>query len=121
LATPPKRRSRSEKTFYCDGHTDWARPCTVTSGNPSDKCLTTIQVYDFNTLDMISVTDSNNQTTTYNYDAAHRVTATTSPTGASGTAVYNIWGGKISSSATYNEGGTNKTLTTTVVYDGWGR
>jgi RHS repeat-associated protein len=111
----------SEKTFYCDGHTNWARPCTVTSGNPADKCLTTIQAYDFNTLAVTSVTDSNNQTATYSYDAAQRVTGSTAPTGASSTAVYNAWGGKTSSSATYNEGGTNKTLTETAVYDGWGQ
>jgi hypothetical protein len=62
----------SEKTFYCDGHTYWARPCTETSGNPLDKCLTTIRGYDFNTMVITSVTDSNNQTTTYGYDGAQR-------------------------------------------------
>lgn len=111
----------NEKTFYCDGHTYWARPCTITSGNPLDKCLTAIQVHDFNTLMVTSLTNANNQTTTYSYDAALRLTGRASPTGASATAVYNVWGEKTSSSATYNEGGTNKTLTTTAVYDGWGQ
>jgi RHS repeat-associated protein len=111
----------NEKTFYCDGHTNWARPCTETQGNPTDKCLTTVRTYDFNTLAVTSVTDANNQTTTYSYDAILRPTSTTYPNGANASTGYNAWGGETSSSLTYSEGGSNRTLTETAVYDGWGQ
>jgi RHS repeat-associated protein len=111
----------NERTFYCDSHTNWAKPCTETQGNPTDKCLTTVRAYDFNTLAVTSVTDANNQRTTYSYDAILRLTGKTYPNGANDSTVYNAWGGPTSSSFTYSEGGANRTLTETAIYDGWGQ
>jgi RHS repeat-associated protein len=111
----------NEKTFYCDGHTNWAKPCTETHGNPTDKCLTTVRTYDFNTLAVTSVTDANNQTTTYSQDTNLRPTGTTYPNGASASTAYNGWGVVTSSSFIFSEGGANRTLTETAVYDGWGQ
>jgi len=110
-----------EKSFTMTEATYWSRPSQTTSGNTSGIYLTTSAGYDFNTLTTTSETDPNSQTTSYAYDLAQRPTGFTSPTGASGSTAYNVWGEATSSSVTWNEGGTNKTITETAVYDGWGQ
>ncbi len=110
-----------EKSFTMTETTYWTKPSQTTIGSTSGIYLTSSAGYDFNTLTTTSNTDPNNQTTTYSYDAAQRPTGFTSPTGASGSTIYNVWGEATSSSVTWNEGGTNKTVTKAAVYDAWGQ
>jgi RHS repeat-associated protein len=111
----------NQKSFTMTEATYWSRPSQTTSGNTSGIYLTTSAGYDFNTLAATSQTDPNNQTTSYSYDSAQRPTGFTSPTGANGSTSYNAWGEPTSSATNYTEGGVNKTITTSAVYDGWGQ
>ena len=110
-----------EKSFTMTEATYWSRASQTTTGDPLGIHLTTSAGYDFNTLAATSQTDPNNQTMTYSYDSVQRPTGFTSPTGASGSTSYNAWGEPTSSSSTYNDGGTNKTITEAAVYDAWGQ
>ncbi len=83
--------------------------------------LTSSAGYDFNTLAVTNESNPNNQTTTFTYNAQQNPTGFTSPTGATGSAGYNVWSAPTSKSFTYSEGGVNKTITETAVYDAWGQ
>jgi len=111
----------NQKSFTMTQGTYWSRPAQTTSGDTLGIYLTSSASYDFNTLVAISQTDPDNQTTTYSYDAQQNPTGFNSPTGASGTMAYNAFGERTSSTVTYNDGGTNKSITTSAVYDGWGQ
>ncbi len=110
-----------EKSFTMTEATYWTKPSQTTSGNTSGIYLTSSAGYDFNTLTTTSNTDPNNQTTTFSYDSQQNPTGFTSPAGATGTTAYNVWSAPTSKSFTYSEGGVNKTITETAVYDGWGQ
>ena len=110
-----------QKSFTMTQATYWAKPSQTTSGNMSGIYLTSSEGYNFNTLAGTSTTDPDGQIASYSYDSAQRPSGFTSPTGATGSTVYNAWGEQSSSSVTYNDGGTNKTLTETAVYDAWGQ
>lgn len=110
----------NQKSFAMTEATYWSRASQTTSGDTSGIYLTSSAVYDFNTLAATSNTDPNNQTATYSYDLAQRPTGFASPTGANGSTAYNVLGEATSSTVNYSEGGTNKTITATAVYDGWG-
>ncbi len=109
------------KSFTMTQGTYWSRPSQKTSGDSSGIHLTSSAAYDFNTLNATSETDPNGEIGSYNYDAAGRLSGFTAPTGATGSTIYNALGEVTSSSVTYNDNGTNKTLTETAVYDGWGQ
>jgi YD repeat-containing protein len=109
------------KSFSKTEATYWTKPTQTTSGDPGGVHLTSSAAYDFNTLQATSQTDPENQTTSYSYDTAQRPNGFTAPTGASGTVAYNVWGEKISSTISYTEGGVNKSISTSAVYDGWGQ
>lgn len=109
------------KSFTKTEATYWTASSQTTSGDSSGVHLTSSAVYDFNTLTTSSQTDPDNQTTSYTYDAAGRPAGFTSPTGANGTTVYNVFGEKTSSTMSYTEGGVNKNVSTSAVYDGWGQ
>src|SRR6185295_2621724 len=94
-------------------------PSQTTTGNTFAIYLTSSEGYNFNTLTAASETDPDGQITSYSYDAAQRPTGFTAPTGATGSTAYNAWGKRSSSSVTYNDGGTNKTITQTATYDAW--
>lgn len=110
-----------QKSFTMTEATYWAKASQTTSGNMSDIYLTSSTGYNFNSLSPTSQTDPDGQITTYSYDAAQRMTGFISPTGASGASAYNVWGQPTSSSMSYTEGGTNKSVTQSAVYDGWGQ
>jgi RHS repeat-associated protein len=110
-----------EKSFTMTEATYWSRASQTTSGNPLGIYLTTSAGYDFNTLATTTQTDPTNQTTTMSYDAQQNPTGFTSPTGANGTTAYNVWSEVTSKSFTYSDGGVNKTITETAVYDAWGQ
>ena len=109
------------KSFTKTEATYWTAPSQTTTGDTSGIHLTSSAVFDFNTLQATSQTDPNNQTMNYSYDAAQRPTGFTAPTGASGTIGYNVWGEKTSSTISYTEGGVNKNISTSALYDGWGQ
>jgi YD repeat-containing protein len=111
----------NQKSFTMTEATYWAKPSQTTTGDTSGIYLTAGASYVFNTLTTTSLTDPNSQTTSYIYDAAQHRTGFTSPTGTSGTAVYNVFGEKTSSLINYSEGGVNKSVSTSAVYDGWGQ
>jgi RHS repeat-associated protein len=111
----------NQKSFAMTEATYWSRSSQITSGDTSGIHLTASAVYDFNTLQATSQTDPDNQMTSYTYDAAQRPTGFTAPTGATGTIGYNVFGEKTSSNINYTEGGVNKNLSTSAVYDGWGQ
>ncbi|MFY9553129.1 MAG: discoidin domain-containing protein [Blastocatellia bacterium] len=110
-----------EKSFTMTEATYWSRPSQTTRGNPAGIHLTTSTSYDFNSLAATSQTDPNNQTTTYSYDTQQNPTGFNSPTGANGQTGYNAFGEPISSAVTYNDGGVNKTISSSSVYDAWGQ
>jgi YD repeat-containing protein len=111
----------NQKSFTMTEATYWSRSSQTTSGDPSSIHLTSSASYDFNTLVATSQTDPDNQTTTYSYDAQQHPTGFTSPTGANGTTGYNAWSEPTSSTVSYNDGGVNKTISTSAVYDAWGQ
>jgi YD repeat-containing protein len=110
-----------EKSFTMTEATYWSRASQTTSGNPLGIYLTTSAGYDFNTLATTTQTDPTNQTTIMTYDPQQNPTGFTSPTGANGTTAYNVWSEVNSKSFTYSDGGVNKTITETAVYDAWGQ
>jgi YD repeat-containing protein len=109
------------KSFAKTEATYWTKPAQTTSGDTSGIHLTSSAAYDFNTLQATGQTDPDNQATSYSYDAAQRPTGFTAPTGAIGTVAYNVFGEKTSSSFSYTEGGVNKNISTSAVFDGWGQ
>ncbi|HXF39109.1 MAG TPA: RHS repeat-associated core domain-containing protein [Blastocatellia bacterium] len=110
-----------QKSFTMTQATYWAKASQRTSGNMSGIYLTSTAGYNFNTLFLTSATDPDGQITTYSYDSWGNPTAFTSPTGATGSTTYNVWGEQATSSVSYNDGGTNKTRTQTNIYDAWGQ
>jgi RHS repeat-associated protein len=109
------------KSFTKTEATYWTAASQTTSGDTSGIHLTSSAVYDFNTLTTSSQTDPDSQTTSYTYDAAQRPTGFTAPTGATGTIGYNVFGEKTSSTFSYIEGGVNKNISMSAVYNGWGQ
>ena len=111
----------NQKSFTMAEATYWSKPSQTTTGVTSGVYLTTSAGYDFNSLVATSQTNPDNQTTSYSYDSAMNPTGFTSPTGASGTTGYNVFGEPTSSTVNYNDGGVNKTIATSSVYDAWGQ
>src|SRR5437773_7550383 len=67
----------------------------------------------------MSQTDPNTVQVSYNYDQFLRPTQKTLPTGATIAKTYNDAAMSLSTSISYLDGGVNKTLAATEVYDGW--
>jgi RHS repeat-associated protein len=111
----------NQKSFTMTEATYWSKSSQTTSGDTSGIYLTSSASYDFNTLVATSQTNPDNQTTSYSYDAAGNPTGFTAPTGANGGTSYNAWSEPTSSTVNYNDGGVNKTITTSSVYDAWGQ
>ncbi len=110
----------NQKSFTMTLNTYWTKPEQVTKGDTSGTYLTSTKSYNFSTLTESSGSDPDGQITSYSYDAQMRPTAFTAPTAATGTTVYNAFGEPTSSSGTYNDG-TNKTISESAAYDGWGQ
>lgn len=105
----------------------WSAPVEETSGDPNGVHQTTSTDYDFNTSLPVSQTDAGGLTTNIGYDATLTPSSVTLPTGATGTTGYDYGNLSSSTTVTYNDGSDQwgdpirKTLTTSQVYDGWGR
>jgi hypothetical protein len=96
-------------------------PEQVTKGAAGGPQLTSGATYDFNTLTTKTNSDPNSLQTSYGYDAELRPTQTTMPTSASKTASYNDAALSVTNSFNYMDGGNSKTVTGSVVNDGWDR
>ncbi|MEK6299507.1 MAG: RHS repeat-associated core domain-containing protein [Acidobacteriota bacterium] len=112
----------NQQTINTDDANGFAMPVTIVKGDPSGTTLTTQYTSDFNSSLQLDVMDpSSLQTTVYSRDAALRPTQINLPTGAMATASYNDSTMSVSGSKIYDDGGTQKTVTETTDYDGWGR
>jgi RHS repeat-associated protein len=112
----------NERGIEWDKDNCWAVPLCVDKGNTSGVFLRTTFDHDYNTLVKNCEWDPNNlETEIDTRDAALRPTCKTIPAGATVTASYNDGALSASSSVNFTEGGINKTVTTSAVYDGWGR
>jgi RHS repeat-associated protein len=101
---------------YC-----WALPETVTKGATGGPQLTVTTQFDFNTSATTISTDPNSLQTTYGYDAAMRTTSVTAPTGATSTSSHNDDALSVSRTVAYDDGGTQKQVSRSTIYDGWGQ
>ena len=110
-----------EKDFTRTDMTYWSQPDSVTSGDINGVHETTSADYDFNTSLPISGTNAMGLTTTMGYNAAFQPSTTTLPTGVTASGSMNYATLTASSTTTYDDGGTQKTLTTTTLFDGWGQ
>ena len=105
----------------------WAQFEDETSGDPNGVHETRSTDYDFNTSLPKSTTDAGGLITTIGYDAALRPSSLLLPTGATASAGYNYGNLSSSTSSSYTDGTdwlgdpVTRTLTTSQVYDGWGR
>ncbi|MEK6301164.1 MAG: RHS repeat-associated core domain-containing protein [Acidobacteriota bacterium] len=110
-----------QKSFTMTQATYWSKPSQTTSGDMSGIYLISSASYNFNTLSEISATDPDNQITAYNYDPWGNQTYQNSPTGVTVSSSFSAWSDPASATVAYTEGGLNKTITTSQVYDGWGQ
>ncbi|HXU36726.1 MAG TPA: hypothetical protein VN937_10210 [Blastocatellia bacterium] len=111
----------NEQTLTATQSFYWAMPEYITKGAAGGAQVTTGRGYDFNTSFTTSSVDPNGFTTTTTPDAALRPTYMAMPTGATSSVSYNDAALSVSGSKIYDDNGTQKTITTTTDYDGWGR
>ena len=115
LACCNEQTETATQTYY------WALPEYITKGAAGGAQVTTGRGYDFNTSFARSTVDPNGFTTSTTPDAALRPATVSMPTGATSTVSYNDGALSVSGSKVYDDNGTQKTITTTTDYDGWGR
>ena len=110
------------QTTTFGGTNDYALPESVTKGASGGPQVTSSATYDFNTSASDTATDPNGLVTTVNTrDAALRPTLITFPTTATKSATYNDNTPSVSQSVSYDDGGTQKTVSDSTVYDNLGR
>lgn len=111
----------NQRSMITDSSNGFAMPVSMTRGG-SGATLTTVYSNDFNTSLQLSVTEPDNQqTTVISRDAALRPIVIAMPSGATKTISYDDSAFSVSQSVTYDDGVTTKTVTDSIVYDGWGR
>jgi RHS repeat-associated protein len=115
LACCNEQTQTATQTYY------WAMPEQTTKGAAGGAQLTFGKGYDFNTSFSTNTADPNGFTTTTTPDAALRPTLVAMPTGATSSVTYNDGTLSVTGSKIYDDNGTQKTITTTTDYDGWGR
>jgi RHS repeat-associated protein len=115
LACCNEQTQTATQTYY------WSLPEYITKGTAGGAQLTMGKVYDFNTGLTETTTDPNGLTTTTAPDAALRPTLVTTPTGATSSVSYNDATLSVTGSKIYDDNGTQRNVTTTTDYDGWGR
>ena len=112
----------NEQTTTFTDTNGYALAETLTKGASGGPQVTTSATYDFNTSTTSTGTDPNSLVTTVNTrDAALRPTLITYPTGATASATYNDSTPSESRSVSYDDSGTQKTVTSSTVYDNLGR
>jgi RHS repeat-associated protein len=108
-------------TYVYSGTTNWSTPEQVIKGDPNGVHQTKLITHDFNTSLITEETDPNSQQTTFGYDNAGRLTQATLPTGETASRSYNDSTPSTSQSVSYDDGGTQRTVSSSTVYDGLGR
>ena len=108
-------------TYVYSGTTNWSTPDQVIKGDPNGVHLTKLITKDFNTSLTTEETDPDSQQTTFGYDNAGRLTHATLPTGATASRSYNDSTPSESESVSYDDGGTQRTVSSSTVYDDLGR
>ena len=110
------------KTVTFGDQNAYALPESVTEGASGGPQTTTSTSYDFNTSLVMDTTDPNGMTTEITTrDEQLRPTLITYPTGATASASYNDAAQSSSQSVSYDDGGTQRTVGGSTVYDGLGR
>jgi RHS repeat-associated protein len=110
-----------EKDLTNSDATYWSQPDSEMSGDPNGDHTTTSTDYDFNTSLAKSQINEAGLETNFGYDAALSPTSVSLPTGASAYSDYNYDNLSSTSTVTYDDLGTSRTITDTTHYDGWGR
>ncbi|MEK6304510.1 MAG: RHS repeat-associated core domain-containing protein [Acidobacteriota bacterium] len=110
-----------EKDLTNTDATYWSQPDSVTSGDPNGVHTTTSTDYDFNTSLPTLHANAAGLETTIGYNAALQASSVTLPTGANANANFSYATLSSTSTQTYDDLGTPRTLTSTTQYDGWGR
>lgn len=110
-----------EKDVALSNDTYFSLADSEMSGNPAGVHQITSTDYDFNTSLPASATDAGGLVATFGYDAALNPSSVVLPTGAGAATAYNHSSLSSSSSVSYDDNGTYKSITTTAQYDGWGR
>ncbi|MEK6301804.1 MAG: RHS repeat-associated core domain-containing protein [Acidobacteriota bacterium] len=110
-----------ERDLTITDTTYWAQPDSETSGDPNGVHTTTSTDYDFNTSLPTLQTNAAGLGSTIGYNAALQASSVTLPTGANANVNFSYATLSSTSQQTYDDLGTQKTLTSTTQYDGWGR
>ena len=110
-----------EKDLTNTEATFWSTPESEMSGDPNGVHTTTSTDYDFNTSLPTNSTDAAGLITDIGYNAALQPSNVTLPTGAIAQSDMNYGTLTSTSTQTYDDGGTQKTLTSTTLHDGWMR
>jgi YD repeat-containing protein len=110
-----------EKDLTITDATYWSLPDSETNGDQNGVHTTTSTDYDFNTSLTTSQTNAAGLGTNIGYNAALQASSVTFPTGATAGANFDYANLSSTSTQTYDDLGTQKTLTATTQYDGWGR
>jgi RHS repeat-associated protein len=110
-----------EKDMTNTDATYWSQPDAVTSGDPNGVHETTSTDYDFNTSLPTVATDAAGLQSSFGYDATLRPNSVQLPTGATAQSNMNYGTLTLTDTQTYDDGGTQKTITSTTQYDGWMR
>ena len=111
----------NEQTATITQDSYWSLAQSVTKGGTGGPQLTIAASYDFNTSATKTSNNPNNLQKTYGYDADMRLNNATVPTGATVYTVFNDDNLTSTTTTTYNDAGTQKIITTTNTFDGWGR
>jgi hypothetical protein len=110
-----------EKDLTNTEATYWSQSEEVMSGDPYGVHQTTSTDYDFNTSLAKSHTNAASLVTNVGYNAMFQPASFTLPTGAGSQIIMDYGALSSASTVTYDDGGVQKTVTSTVQYDGWGR
>ncbi|HEY6330206.1 MAG TPA: RHS repeat-associated core domain-containing protein [Blastocatellia bacterium] len=110
----------NQQSLTMNQTTYWSKPAQIIKGASGGPQLAQSITYDFNTSVRTALTDPNNLTTTYEYDATLRPTIANLATGATSTAAYNDANLYATGSLAYTSGGSNQLITNTSYADGWG-
>ncbi|HSO75775.1 MAG TPA: hypothetical protein VLU47_13145, partial [Blastocatellia bacterium] len=110
-----------EKDLTCTDENYWSQPVEETSGDPNGAHTTTSTDYDFNTSLAKFHTNAAGLVTGFGYNASLQASSVSLPTGANASSNFNYGNLTSTSRVEYDDLGTERTLTTTTNYDGWGR
>jgi RHS repeat-associated protein len=107
-----------QKTYTFSQGTWWSQPDQTTTGSGSTT-LTNSSVYNFNTSATTSATDPNGLTTNFSVNSWLDPTQVAPPSGSDFSMGYGDLGDLDSMSASYTDGGVNKSFSASITKDAW--